>query len=71
MKNLAAIAMILMVYGSVHAEESDGRMLAGQNDFSKDYLEKVTDERAVEQLRREQDRKDHQKYLRSIDRSRD
>ncbi len=69
MKNLAAIAIVVLV--SVVAQaEGDGRALAGQSDFSPDYLAKVTDERAADEIRREKDRKDHDKYLKMINRSR-
>jgi hypothetical protein len=67
MKKLAAIAIMVSFSG---AFADDGREIAGKNDFTKDYLEKVTDERAADKLRREQDRKDHEKYLREISRSR-
>lgn len=80
MKYLITLAAVLLIGGSVKAEEllkveetetqTDHRMLAGQNDFSKDYVEKVTDERAAEKARRAKDRKDHDKYLLMIDRSR-
>jgi hypothetical protein len=38
--------------------------------MSKDYLEQVKDEQAAERLRREKDRKEHDQYLREINRSR-
>jgi hypothetical protein len=69
MKKLSLIAAVLVAAVVVKAEETDSRALAGQKDFSKDYLERVTDERAADKIRREQARKDHDKYLNSIDRS--
>jgi hypothetical protein len=68
MKKLAAIALVLTACSNVRAEATD-RQLAGQKDFTSDYLEKVSDEKAAEQAQREQDRKEHLKYLRMIDRA--
>lgn len=68
MKKLAAIALVMVVYSNAKAD--DKRELAGQKDFTKDYLEQVVDERAAEKARSEKDRKDHDKYLREIARSR-
>ncbi len=71
MKNLATLALIMVVCGSVNADDTNVvRKLAGQDDMAKDYLETVKDEAAAERLRREKDRKDHDKYLKEIARSR-
>jgi len=67
MKTIVAIAaLVLLLSVSAKAENDEDRKLAGQQDMSKDYLERVTDERAAEKLRQEEDRRDHEKYLRSI-----
>ncbi len=59
MKTLAAVALALVVFGNV-AQADEGRELAGQKIESKE----------VEKARRAKDRKDHEKYLREITRSR-
>ena len=65
MKHLAAVALIMVVYGSVRADEV---RIADQKESKKGML--VADEKVAERLRREKDRKEHMKYLLEITRSR-
>ncbi len=69
MTKLIGILVLGFSVGAL-AEVNDSRELAGRKDFSKDYLEKISDEQAMEKSNSEKDRIAHDKYLRAIDRSR-
>jgi hypothetical protein len=62
MKFLAAVAFIMVVGSNVQADE--GREVAGQKDSKKNLV--VVNDKAAEQLRKQQDRKEHMKYLKEI-----
>jgi len=51
-------------------KKSNTRGIAGAQDFSRDYLEQIKDEHAMDIARRERDRLEHDKYLNRIARDR-
>lgn len=67
-------AGVLALSLSAVAEEATttdkDRAPAQEQVFTQDYLETVQDEQAQALAQQEQDRKDHEKYLRHIDRRR-
>ncbi|MGE3975823.1 MAG: hypothetical protein AB7F59_14965 [Bdellovibrionales bacterium] len=69
-------ALALVSVSEVNAEEnsmessSAPREISGVKDFSKEYLEQITDERAVELEASRQDQEEHERYLRKIARGR-
>jgi hypothetical protein len=76
MKRLVIVAALTLLGTlAAHAEEATGenkdRQPASQESvFSQDYLESVQDEQAQALAQSEQDRKEHEKYLKYIDRHR-
>lgn len=60
MKFLAAVVLTMVVFGNV-AQADEGREVAGQ---------KIVESKEAEKARRAKDRKDHEKYMREITRSR-
>jgi hypothetical protein len=69
---LAVTSLAVLFINTVHAEEvaAPKREIASQSDFTQDYLDKVSDERAHEETLKIQRENEHTKYLKRIDRVR-
>jgi hypothetical protein len=67
-----AIALAVVTVSKVNADEiskpaeKSNQQIVGVSDFSKEYLETIVDEKALQQEIARQDREDHDRYMRKI-----